>query len=155
MTGQALPKGFTEDIVPVLRMEEYFALANCQEVIVAANFNANAVGTTTIPEFLVPAGEAWLVLGGSVSFTTAAAEFLRARFIALRGPTTSPNVCPFRLIGEAASGISAGVGQVQMTTTVDPFLLYSGDNLGVNVANITTAGNIAISSRICVFRFTI
>lgn len=156
LTGQATPKGMEELIRAQLEVLQFVAGANCREVIVAANLAVAGPGVATFPELTVPDGEAWLVLGASVGFTTTGAEHLRARALVLRDTNVSPNQCPWKLIGEGTSSpaLAAAASNVQIVTDGVPFIMQANDNIAVAVMNYIGGATINVSARAVIFRFT-
>lgn len=154
LTGQSIPKGFAEQIAPVMDILELLSASNCLEIPTVAPQNVAAAQVVRPPELTVPATEAWLVRGASVVAATGAAELLRLNLH--YGRTSSGGDIPTRLFPEGRSSMTdAAAAAFVASASEGVFLLFASDYIGANVTRITTAGTIALSFRAQIFRFTV
>jgi hypothetical protein len=136
------PEFLDLNLVPAIELLDWYAQANAS-VSISATINAAVSalsGGSVFPEFLVPAGEAWLVHEYSVVFNSSG--------ITAASAINQASVARMTDIGGGAGAlnttytsdvVSVAAGQRVATRIDRMMLLRPGDQLGFLVGPVTTA----------------
>nr|CRY96328.1 hypothetical protein [uncultured prokaryote] len=156
MTGQSIPKGFQEFIAPTMEMLQFFALANCRELVDSGAVAVAAPGSVNL--FTVPAEEAWLCLGVGVSWNASAAQYVEGQLNIFRGDLNISGAVVRTLAEGRSNPAGAVIGPVVNVKFLahqgDAFLLYGGDSV-IFTCNGLIGGPLNVSARAAIFRFSI